>query len=44
MFLTRKVYSENSTSLFKAYLNATRQTYGYIILEISQDRNENLRF
>ena len=37
MFLARQVYPENSTSLYKAYLNATQQPYGYFILDLSQD-------
>ena len=44
MFLARQVYPENSTSLYKSYLNATRRPYGYIILDLSQDSNDNLRF
>jgi len=44
MFLVRQVYPENFTSLYKSYLNATLRTYGYIILDLSQDSNDNLRF
>jgi len=44
MFLARQVYPENSTSLYKAYLHATRRLYGYIILDLSQDTNDNLWF
>jgi len=44
MFMARQVYPENSTSPYKAYLNATERPYGYIILDLSQDTNDNLRF
>ena len=44
IFLARQVYPENSTSLYNAYLNATRRPYGYIILDLSHNSNNNLRF
>jgi len=44
MFLARQVYPENSTSLYKEYLNATQRPYGYLILDLSQESNDNLRF
>jgi len=44
MYLARQVYHENCTSLYKAYLNATERPYGYIILDLSQYSNDNLRF
>ena len=44
MFLAREMYPENSTSLYKAYLNVTLRPYGYLILFLSQDSNDNLRF
>jgi len=44
MFLARQVFPENSISLCKAYLNATQRTYGYIILDLSQDTNDRLQF
>jgi len=44
MFLARQVYPENSTSSYKAYIHATHRPYGYIILDLSQDTNDTLRF
>jgi len=44
MFLGRQVYPENSISPYKAYLIAKRRPYGYIILDLSQDSNDNLWF
>jgi len=44
MFLARQMYPENSTSLHKAYLDATQRTFGYIILNLSQETNDRLRF
>jgi len=44
MYLARQVYPENITSLYNAYLHATQRSYGYIILDLSQDSNDNLRF
>ena len=44
MFLTRQTYPENSTGLNKEYFHATHRPYGYVILDLSQDTNDNLRF
>jgi len=44
MFLARKVYPENSTSLYKAYLYTTQRPYEYLILDLSQDTNDHPRF
>ena len=44
MFLGRQVYPENSISLYRAYLNATQRPYGYLVLDLSQDTNDHLRF
>ena len=38
------MYPENSTSLSKAYLDATQRPNGYLILVLSQDTNVRLRF
>jgi len=38
------VYPENITSLYKAYLDAIKKTYAYLILDLSQDTDERLRF
>ena len=44
MFLARQVYPENSISLYKVYLDATQQPYGYLVLDLSQNTNDHLRF
>ena len=43
MFLAGQMYLENSTSLYKSYLDASQRTYGYLILDLSQDTNDSLR-
>ena len=44
MCLARQVYSENSASLYKAYLDATQRPHGYLLLDLSQDNDDRLRF
>jgi len=44
MFLARQVYPENSASLYKAYLDATQRPHGYLLLDLSQDTDDRLRF
>ena len=44
MYLARQVYSENSASLYKAYLDATQRPKGYLLLDLSQDTDDRLRF
>ena len=44
MFLARKVYPENSMSVYKAFLDATQRTYGDLVLDLLQDTNDHLRF
>jgi len=44
MFLARQVYPENSASLYKAYLDATHIPHGYLLLDLSQDIDDRLRF
>ena len=44
MFLARQLCPENSISLYKAYFNATQRTYGYLVLDLSQDTHDHLRF
>jgi len=44
MFLARQVYAENSASLYKYYLDATQRPHGYLILDLSQDTDDRLRF
>jgi len=44
VFLARQVYPENSASLYKAYLDATQRPHGYLLLDLSQDTDDRLRF
>jgi len=44
IFLARQVYQENKASLYKAYLDATQLFHGYLILYLSQDTDDRLRF
>jgi hypothetical protein len=42
--LARQVYPEDSESLYRAYLDATRLPHGYLILDFAQDTDDRLRF
>ena len=44
MFLARQVYPGNSARLYKAYLDATQRPHGYLLLDLSQDTDDRLRF
>ena len=44
MYLARQVYPENSHSLYEQYLDATKRPHGYLLLDLSQDTNDLLRF
>ena len=44
MFLPCQLYPENSASLYKAYLDATQRPHGYLLLDLSQDTDDRLRF
>jgi hypothetical protein len=41
--LARQVFPEDSDGLYRAYLAAT-QPHGYLVLDLSQDRDDRLRF
>ena len=43
-FLARQVYTENSDSLYRAYLDATRRPHGCLILDFAQDTDDRVRF
>jgi len=38
------VYPEHSLGLYNAYLNATQEPYGYLLLDLTQNKNDGLRF
>ena len=44
MYLSCQVYPENRKSLYRAYLDATQRTHGCLVLDLSQDTNDHLRF
>ena len=39
-----KVYPKNSVDLYDSYLDATSSPHGYLVLDLSQDINDRLRF
>ena len=42
--LGHQVYPEDSAGLYKAYLEATTKPHGYLVLDLSQDTDDRLRF
>ena len=42
--LAQQVYHNNSVDLYDSYLHATAKTHVYLVLDLSQDINELLRF
>ena len=42
--LARQVLPHDSKGLSDAYLNATEEPLGYLVLDLSQDTNDRLRF
>jgi hypothetical protein len=42
--LERQVLPHDSKGLSDAYLNATEEPHGYLVLDLSQDTNDRLRF
>jgi len=44
MFLALHVYPEKSASPYKAYLGSTQRPHGYLLLDLSQDTDDSLRF
>ena len=43
-YLARQVYPEDSAGLYEAYLEATKQLHGYLVLDFAQDTDDLLRF
>ena len=39
-----QVYPEDSLGLYNAYLNATQEPYGYLLLDLNQSTNDSLTF
>jgi len=44
MCLARQVQPDGPNQLYKAYLKATKRTHGYLVLDLSQDTDDRLRF
>jgi hypothetical protein len=42
--LTRQIYPEDWKSLFEAYLDATKRPHGYLLFDLCQETNDQLRF
>ena len=42
--LARQVYPEDSGGLYGAYLDAAAKPHGYLVLDLSQDADDLLRF
>jgi hypothetical protein len=42
--LARQVYAENSKRLYEAYLEATENPYGYLLVDLTQDTGERIRY
>jgi len=44
MFLARQLYTENSACLYNAYQDSTQRPHGFLLLDLSQDTDDRLRF
>jgi len=44
MYLAGQLYPQDSLGLYNAYLNATQEPYGYLLLDLTQNTNDSLRF
>jgi hypothetical protein len=44
LYLARQVHPEISDSLYRAYIDATEKSHGYLILDFAQDTNDLLRY
>ena len=44
MYLASQVYPEDSVGLYNAYLDATKEAYVYLVLDLTQNTNDGLRF
>ena len=43
-YLAHQVFPEDSEGLYRAYIYATRKPHGYLVLDLSQDTDDRLRF
>jgi len=44
MYLAKQMYPEDSLGLYNAYLDATRRPHGCLILNLTQDTHDGVRF
>jgi len=44
MYLAGQGYPEDSLGLYNAYLDATQEAHGYLLLDLTQSTNDGLRF
>ena len=44
MYLASQVCPEDSLVLYNAYLDAKKEPYGYLLLDLTQNTNDGLRF
>jgi len=44
MYPASQVYPEDSVGLYNAYLDATKEAYGYLVLDLTQNTNDGLSF
>jgi len=44
MYLASQVYPEDNLGLYNAYLDATQKAQGYLLLDLTQNTNDGLRF
>ena len=44
MYLANQVYHKDSHGLYNDYLDATHGPHGYLILDLTQDTDDGLRF
>ena len=44
MYLAGQVYTEDSLGIYNAYLDATQEPYGYLLLVLTQNTKDGLKF
>ena len=44
VYLANEVYTEDSLGLYNAYLDTIQKPHGYLILDLTQDTGDGLRY
>ena len=44
IYLANRVYPEDSIRLYNSHLDATQRLHGHLILDLTQDANDGLRY